>query len=224
MPLRLSPAHRLAQTNYPIRVGSFGFSFVVVVALLIERGQSPGWANLALPALVLLAYPHLAYLLTRLGEDGRRAELDLLLADGVLLGLVVGQTGIALWLSGALLIAVCLNNAVCGGSRRLVIALLLTVGSGLAATIFTHGDFRPETGPLVTLLCCAGICLYVASVGLVMHGQNNRLLRTRDALSRSEDQFRFITERPGDYVMVVDARGRMRYASGACQERSIPTW
>ena len=218
----LSTAHRLAQTNYPIRVGSFGYSFVVIVAMLMERGRPISVATLALPALAMLLYPHLAYLWTRVAADSKRAELDMLLVDGVLLGMAVGQTGLALWLSGALVIAVSLNNGVCGGSRRLVIALLLMSGSALTGALLTGAGFHPDTGPLVTLLCFAGIAAYVSAVGLVMHGQTERLVRMRNALSRSEDQFRFIAEHAGDYVMVVDSRGRMRYASGGCQERFDP--
>ena len=38
----LPPAHRMARTNYPIRVQSFAFSFLLVVALAQERTVSAG--------------------------------------------------------------------------------------------------------------------------------------------------------------------------------------
>jgi PAS domain S-box-containing protein len=222
MNLRLSPAHSLAQTNYPIRVGSFGYSFVVFVALGLERGVAPAVSTLLFPALALLVYPHLAYLYTRVALDSRRAEQDNLVADAVLLGAVVAHTGISLWLFGGILIAVCINNAVCGGVRRLAIAVLLLCGTSLAWAVAGGTGFHPESGPLVTMLCIVGIAVYVSAVGMVMNSQTARLLATRNALARSEDQFRFIAEHAGDYVAVLDARGKIRYTSGAYQERFDP--
>jgi PAS domain S-box-containing protein len=63
---------------------------------------------------------------------------------------------------------------------------------------------------------------YVSAVGLVMFGQNEGLVRARNALATSQAQFRFIAEHAGDYVTVLDARGRIRYVSGAYQERFDP--
>ncbi len=40
--MRLPPAHRFARINYPNRTGSFAFSFLVLLALLAERGFN-GW-------------------------------------------------------------------------------------------------------------------------------------------------------------------------------------
>lgn len=214
--------HRLAQTNYPIRVGSFGYSFVIVVALLIERGTPLSAGLLAFPAFALLAYPHLAYLHARISRDPRRAELDNLLADAVLLGIMAAQTGMALWLFGGIVIAICINNAVCAGAPRLVAAVGLLAASTLVASWAGRAGFQPDTGPLVTMLCIAGISAYVSAVGLVMHSQRERLVSARNALARSEDQFRFIAEHAGDYVAVLDSRGRIRYASGAYQERFDP--
>jgi PAS domain S-box-containing protein len=222
MNLRLSPAHSLAQTNYPIRVGSFGYSFIVYIALGLERGINHSASGLVFPVLGLLVYPHLAYVHARIALDSRRAEQNNLVADAVLLGAVVAHTGMSLWLFGGILIAVCVNNAVCGGARRLAIAVLLLCGTSLALTVASGTGFHPGSGPLVTLLCMAGIAAYVSAAGLVMHSRTERLVATRNALARSEDQFRFIAEHAGDYVAVLDARGRLRYTSGAYQEQFDP--
>ena len=122
MALRLLPPHRLGRINYPVRVGSFGFAFAVIVLVLMERGFSV--AALLLAALSFLAYPHLAYLHVRMAFESKRAELNNLLIDSALLGLWVAQLQYPLWLGLGALLAVNLNNAICGGSRRLLLGFL----------------------------------------------------------------------------------------------------
>jgi len=217
--MEFMPSHRLAQTNYPIRIGSFAYSFVVFVMLISERHLSLGAAQLAFPVFSLLIYPHLAFVHTRIARDAHLAELNNLLIDAVLLGMVAAQAGLALWLGFAFLLAIGVNNAVCAGARRLAIGLSLCAGSALAGYLLLRPVLRPETSPVVTALCAAGITAYVSAVGLVVRWQNKHLVETRDALRRREEQFRFIAEHAGDFIAVLDAKGRLVYTSGAYLER-----
>lgn len=218
----LPQARRLAQTNYPIRIGSFAYSFVVLMTLYADRGASLGLRSLVLPALVLLIYPHLAFGYTQRARDSHAAELNNLLMDAVLLGTIAAQTGLALWPSVAFFLAIGVNNAVCGGPRRLVIGMALFAGSALAWYAAVRPGFHPDTGPVVTALCGFGIAVYVSGVGLILNWQNLRLVKNRNALRRREEQFRFIAEHAGDFVAVLDAAGRIRYTSGAYLERFDP--
>src|SRR5512133_3854884 len=126
MTIRLPSAHRIAQVNYVSRTGSFAYSFLIVCALMAERGMDLRTSILAV--LTLLAYPHLAYLHARLAVDSKRAEFRNLSADSVLMGVWVAHKQFALWPSCGALLAISLNNAVCGGSKRVLSGLLAFVG------------------------------------------------------------------------------------------------
>jgi len=209
--LDLPPAHRLARLNYVPRALSFAYSFLVLEALMFERGFD-GWVLLA-GTLQFLFYPHLAFLHARIASYSKRAELRNLVFDAFMLGAWVAQMQYALWWTFGLLTAVSLNNAANGGLRRLIYALLV-FGAGAALWGAVRGfAFAPATGPLVSGLCFAGVVVYVSCVGIIMHGQNRRLIATRDALNSSEEQFRFIADHAGDLVAVLDFTGRIRYLS-----------
>jgi PAS domain S-box-containing protein len=213
MALALAPAHRLARINYAPRALAFAYTFLVLEALMLERGSS-GWI-LAFGALQFLVYPHLAYLHARLAPDSKRAELTNLAFDAFTLGIWTAQVGFALWWSAGLLVAISLNSAANGGLRYLGMAWgVFAAGAVLWASL--HGFFfAPATGPLVTGLCIAGVIVYVSWIGTIMREQNRTLVRTRGALHSSEDQFRFIAEHAGDLVAVLDSRGRIRYTSAS---------
>ena len=209
----LPPAHRLARINYPPRALAFAFSLLVLEALMIERGIR-GWV-LFFGVLQFLVYPHLAYLYARIANDSKRAELNNLLADSVMLGAWAAQMHFALWPSCALLASICLNNAANGGLKRFAYGAAAFGGGAIAWGAVLGYRFEPETGPLVSGLCLAGIVVYSSWTGIILHQQNRRILRAREALRSSEEQFRFIAEHAGDFVAVLDADGCFRYASAS---------
>jgi PAS domain S-box-containing protein len=215
MEILLPVAHRIARVNYVSRTASFAYSFLIVCALLAERGVDPATAILAL--LTLLAYPHLAYLHARIAVDSKRAEFRNLNADSALMGMWMAQMHFALWPSCGALLAISLNNAVCGGGKRFLMGLLWYAAGALIWGALGGYRIQPATGTLVTALCYFGIVAYGVSLGLFLHDQNSRLLRTRSVLRSSEAQFRFIAEHAGDLVAVLDSKGRFRYASPSHQ-------
>jgi len=213
MALALAPAHRLARINYAPRALAFAYTFLVLEALMLERGSS-GWM-LALGALQFLVYPHLAYLHARLMPGSKRAALINLAFDAFTLGAWTAQAQFALWWSAGLLSAISLNSAANGGLRYLGLAwALFAAGAALWGAV-SGFYFSPDTGPLVTGLCIAGLIAYVSWIGTIMRVQNRALIRTRGALHSSETQFRFIAEHAGDLVAVLDPRGRIRYTSAS---------
>lgn len=209
--LLLPPAHRLARINYLVRTAFFGYLFLVIATLASERG-SGAW-ELLLAAVTFLAYPQLAYLHARIAVDSKRAEFNNLSADSVLTGMWVAQFGFALWPTCGVLVATSLNNASCGNVKGLVRGFLLFVAGAGAWAALSGFRFVPGTGAVVTGLCLAGILVYASTMGIIFFQQNKRLVRTRDVLRKSEQQFRFIAEHAGDLVSVLDAEGRIRYAS-----------
>ena len=172
---------------------------------MAERGLDVRTSILAV--LTLLAYPHLAYLHARLAVDSKRAEFRNLSVDSVLMGVWVAQMQFALWPSCGALLAISLNNAVCGGSKRVLSGLLAFVGGMAIMGALGGYEFQLPTGVLVTALCFVGIVAYVVALGLYLHEQNSRLVRTRRVLRSSETQIRFIAEHAGDLVAVLDAKG-----------------
>ena len=216
----LPPAHGMARTNYPIRVLSFAFCFLLVVLIALERDVSA--ATLTYAGIALLLYPQAAYISARAAHDSRSAELNNLLADAAVLGILAGQLGLPLWITCGSLLGVSVNSAICGGPRRLTYATLLFIGTAAVWKIVAGQAFHPSSGPLVTYLTFAGIVAYAAGVGLIVHRQNRWLVRTRNALRESEEQFRFIAENAGDLVAVLDTQGRFRYVSSSHSERLEP--
>ena len=214
MQLALPPAHRLALNNYAPRTVAFAFSFLAIGILWIERGRFSAWEFF--PAvLTLLVYPHLAYLHTRIVADSKRAELNNLYADALLLGAWTAQLHFALWPSVGLLTAVCLNSAAHGHLSRLLRSLALFGAAAGAWGAVTGYHFKPDTGPVVTATCIVGILVYASWVGSLAYIRNRNFVRTRDALLTSEEQFRFIAENVTDMVSMLDTRGRFLYASSS---------
>jgi PAS domain S-box-containing protein len=221
MKFDLPPAHRVARNNYAPRTAAFAFSFLTIGTLQIERGEFTAWAFVAACATFLL-YPHLAYLHARIAVLSKRAELNNLYADALLLGLWVAQIDFALWPSVGLLIAVCLNSAGHGYFKRLILSVTIFGIAAAAWGAATGYGFKPETGPLVTGLSIAGLLAYVSWVGALVFLQNKNLVRARNNLRASEEQFRFIAENMGEMVSVLDIEGRFQYTSSLHSKRFVP--
>ncbi len=211
MQAQLPRAHRLARINYPIRSWSFAFSFLVVVAILAERGFSAD--TLVFGVVTLLIYPQLAYLHARRAINSKRAEFRNLIFDSVLMGLLAAQLHFALWPVCGMLVGVSMNNAVNGGVERFLSGSLCFVAAALLWAVVQGVPFEPSTGPVVAGLCFLGIVGYVSRLAVFFYDQNSRLIRTRDVLRTSEEQFRFIAEHAGDLVSVLTREHRFRYAS-----------
>ena len=213
MPLELHEAHRLARINYAPRALAFGYTYVAIWALVAERGGS-AWV-LFFGAMQFLVYPHLAYLHTRIAADSKRAERNNLLADSLTLGAWAAQIHFALWPTFGILAAVSLNSAASGGFRKLSGALGLFALGAIGWGAFSGYRFHPDTGPVVSVLSGIGIVGYISYIGQLLFDQNTRLLRTRNALRKSEEQFRFIAEHAGDLAVVLDPLRLIRYASAS---------
>ena len=216
-----SPAHRLARYNYAPRTAAFMLSFLVFAVLWIERGSINAW-EITFATFTFLVYPHLAYLHARIAADSKRAELNNLYVDSLLLGAATAVIQFAVWPSVMLLSAICLNSAGYGYLGRLFRSLaLFAAGAGILGA-FSGYAIRLDVGPVVTALCIFGILGYVSWAGALSFVQNKNLVQTRDALRASAEQFRFIAEHVAELVSALDVQCRFLYASSAYAEHFGP--
>jgi PAS domain S-box-containing protein len=220
MTLRLPSAHRLAQINHLIRTLSFAFAFLLVSVLALERALG-NWTHF-FAFVCFLIYPQLAYLHARFAADSKRAEFRNLNADSLLLGAWVAHAHFALMPSLLAVVAISLDNVVCGGLRLFLSGLLYFAAGVLAWGALVGFQLDPATSTLVTALSFVGVLAYVTALGEVFYVQNKNLVHTRNVLRESEAQFRFIAEHAGDLVAVVSADGVLRYASPSCAEHFEP--
>jgi PAS domain S-box-containing protein len=216
----LSPAHRLARTNYVPRAAGFALTFLVIGALFAERGFA-AW-ELVFAVLSFLVYPHLVYLHARMALDPKQAELNNLYLDSVLLGVWAAQIHFALWPTVLILTAVTLNNAANGGSARLFWGSVCFAAAAAVWGAEFGYRFDPATGTVVTVLSVLGVFLDVSWVGTILFMQNKALVRTRHHLQDSERQFHFLAENPGDMVAVLDPNGRILYANASHKKNFDP--
>jgi PAS domain S-box-containing protein len=201
----------LAQINYAIRTAAFAWSFLVVGLLLWERMADAGpWIA---AALLFLAYPHLAYLRAVHSRDSRRAEMQNLYADPLLLGAMIASLGFPTWVLYAALFATALNNTVMRGPVGTVASIVLFAVGALAWIVPMHFTYWSQTSSIVTLLCFIGSVAYTCVVAVVVYTQNKRLVKARERIRESERRYRLITEHAGDLVSMVDRDGRWLYAS-----------
>lgn len=206
--------HRIARVNYPIRTVAFLWSFVVAGLLLWEQQAGPvAWT---LAVLQFLVYPHLVYGLAHVASASRRMELRALYADSILLGAWIAALGFPAWPAFGAVFSTSLNNAVLRGWRGMGLSVAAFAGGAAAWAVLAGVEPRVATGPLVTALCFVGALLYACSLGVVVFEQNRRLREARDALRESQERYRLIAEHAGDLVALVDAEGRIRYASPSC--------
>lgn len=209
----LSPAHRLARTNYVPRAAAFALAFVALCALFAERGFA-AW-ELVFAVLSFLVYPHLVYLHARMAPDSEQAELNNLYLDSILMGIWAAQIHFALSPTIVILIAITLNNAVNGGVRRLFWgSVCFAAAAAVWGAAFGY-RFDLTTGALVRGISILGIFAYVSWAGTILFVQNKALLRAHHRLQDSEGQFHFIAENPGDMVSVLDPQGRILYANSS---------
>ena len=220
MQFKLHHAHRLARLNYLTRTVSFAFSFMVVLANLIEQRFETG--TLILGVATLLIYPQLAYVHAALSPESKRAEMRNMNVDSIIMGVWAAQLQFALWPLFAVVAGIGLNNAICGGARRVLVGLLYLAASAMTWALVLDRPIDLTSGPVVTGMCFVGLFGYVTMLGISLFTQNRRLLDTKNILQLSNEQFRFIADQYDGMVIVIDAQYRMRFASRACEKYFEP--
>jgi PAS domain S-box-containing protein len=202
---------RQVRTITAVRVVSFGWCFLVFGLHAWERGFSP-WIWVA-GAAHFLVYPHLVYRRAARAREPRRAELQHLYADSLLLGIWIAVLEFPTWIAFPLVFAPALNAITSRGLVGLGLSLVLTC-AGVLIGVALHGyRYWPTTSPLVTWLCFLGSLAYSAGVAYIVYRQTARIAAARKTIAESEQRYRLIAEHAGDLVAMVDRDGRWLYAS-----------
>jgi len=196
---------------YAVRIAAYGYCFVVCSLLAYERGYGIG--TYVLLAILFLGLPHVLYLRARNAADPRRAELQHLPFDALLIGAWVGEFGFAVWALFGGLLGTTLTNVVNTGWRGFVYSVVaFAIGAGAWGWINGFA-FDPWTSTLVAVLCLLGVFIYTSLLGVVVYLSSQRLAATRQQLRENESRFRLITENAGDLIALYDAEGNTLYAS-----------
>lgn len=188
----MAGAHRLSRVNYAPRAIAFAVSFVII-ALLAEERSWGAW-YLAFPALYLLIYPHLLAVAGGLLSATARFETRAILADSLILGFIAAYVNFYLWLSFGFMVAIALNASVVGGSRQLLLSLILYTAGALAGGAIN--GWRVEIdGPFYLDLLSMGLLLvYVLGVGFLAYNQNARLVSTTRGVEERNRVFQVLVE------------------------------
>ena len=176
--------HWTVKTNHRLRTGSFALIFSSIAFHGWDKGYSPIlWALIALQ---LLVYPQLMYWRARRAKNSQQAEVNNLLMDSFLFGLLVATLEFPLWISFTVYIASTLNITISRGVRGMLLSQLFFVSGALASIAMFGWHLSPDTGWPATLLCLMGNIVYMVSIGIAAFGRNQQLRTIREDLRASE--------------------------------------
>ena len=205
--------HRLVRIYYQVRATAFAALFVAIGMHMWGRGY--GGLAWALLALQFLAYPHFLFWRARRAPNSLKAEQTNLLLDSLLVGIWACVLEFPVWIAFTLFLGTSLNNAINRGARGVLGALLAFSSGALAWGLVAGFKVSPHTDLPAATLCLIGLSVYVIGIGNIVFAQNRKLRGTREALRRSEEHYRIITENAGDLIAMLDAAGRWVYANPA---------
>ncbi|MCX7174256.1 MAG: PAS domain S-box protein [Proteobacteria bacterium] len=201
----------LIRTYYRVRALAFAALFVAIG--LHMAGRDYGGVAWVLLMLQFLVYPHLIYWRALKSSDPLKAELSSLVLDSLLVGIWSAALEFPIWIAFTLFIGPALNNAINRGWRGALYSLLAFSSGALAWILVAEFRYSPDTNAQVTTICLTGLSVYILGLGNIVHTQNRKLRETREALRKSEEDYRLITENAGDLIAMLDAEGRWVYTS-----------
>jgi PAS domain S-box-containing protein len=176
-------------------------------------GRDYGAVAWGLLILQFLVYPHLIYWRALKSGDPLKVELTSMVVDSLLVGIWSAALEFPIWIAYTLFIGPALNNAINRGWRGAMNSLLAFSGGVLAWVLVAELRVSPDTDAPVTVICLIGLSAYILGLGNIVHGQNRKLRETREALRKSEEDYRLITENAGDLIAMLDADGHWVYTS-----------
>jgi PAS domain S-box-containing protein len=207
-----SPANiRFARIAYQVRTAAFAASCITIG--LHMSGREYGTVAWILLVLQFLVYPHVLFWRARAARNSRQAERTNMMFDALLLGIWAAALEFPIWIAFTLFMACALNNAVNGGVRGALGALLAYAGGALSWALVGGFHYSPQTTLPVTALCMIGLAAYVTGVGAISFVQNRKLRRAQRALVRSEEQFRTLAEQLPLGLALIGSDGKYEFVN-----------
>ncbi|ART54264.1 diguanylate cyclase AdrA [Acidovorax carolinensis] len=187
------PKRQLPRRVYPLRVLGMGLGAVVVSVVLWERNASVvAWLYMAL---ITLAWPHVAYQLSRRSADPYRAEIRNLLVDSALVAALVPLMHFNLLPSVLLLTLTMVDKITTGIHGLWARSLPGMAGAAAASAALTGFHWAPVTSMLVIIACLPVMVLHTLSVSVVSY----RLIRKVSQQNQLLDELRRIDALTGLY-------------------------
>ncbi|ART49358.1 sensor domain-containing diguanylate cyclase [Acidovorax carolinensis] len=187
------PKRQLPRRVYPLRVLGMGLGAVVVSVVLWERNASVvAWLYMAL---ITLAWPHVAYQLSRRSADPYRAEIRNLLVDSALVAALVPLMHFNLLPSVLLLTLTMVDKITTGIHGLWARSLPGMAGAAAASAALTGFHWAPATSMLVIIACLPVMVLHTLSVSVVSY----RLIRKVSQQNQLLDELRRIDALTGLY-------------------------
>lgn len=178
--------HRLVSMNYPLRV----FTTFVAIGMLhsVEYYNDKPIRYLWAFTIILLLWPHIAYLVARLSSAQKKTEKNNIHMDSFLMGMAFPASCFNFWvIFGS--INVLISNAIrCGGPRQIIQDALFNL-MGIILGIAVYG-FNPvaASGRLTMLICLTCISVYFTLLSLAAYYMFNQLIRSKQSLNAAKNE------------------------------------
>lgn len=182
----LGEAHRLARSNYIPRILGFGFAFLVISLLVLEKGWS-SWYFLFM-VLSFLVYPHLVLLASKAAPDKKSIEIGAMMFDAFILGIWAANIHFFLWLSFAFLASIVLNHIMVGGYSQLLKALPLFIVGAVMGGLITGFRLELEAAYYIEFIAMIALLIYIVGVAGTFYKQTRRLAEIRMELEDKNQQ------------------------------------
>ncbi|MEO6030936.1 MAG: ATP-binding protein [Burkholderiaceae bacterium] len=167
--------HPIVKLDYGVRAVAHVSTGAILLSVFIERPPVPAvWAGFFFTAFL---WAHVAYQLSSRARDTKRAELRNLLFDAFVMGAWAALSGLNIWITTCLFVAINTANLSIGGLRfaRTSVGMFIV---GVAAAVFTFGfQWNLEASLLTQALTAASLALFNLVFGLQSHVQTRSAVR-----------------------------------------------
>lgn len=178
---------RLTKINRLPRTLGFAAAFVAVSWLTLEQGWSH-W-NIVFAGVFLLIYPQIVYWFDYWRQAQKSIEFRAMMFDAFLLGFWTAYIEFSILIGFAFLASVLLNNTMTGGVRQTARGLSWFAAGMLGAVIITGFTWSPAAPLPINIFIMMALLIYVFSVAMAFHAQNQRLLRIKRSVERANSVF-----------------------------------
>ena len=176
--------HRIVFENYSLRAPAFAMSFLILAIHVWDRGIGVfGWSALVL---ALLVYPHLVFWWARRAANSLRVELNNMVLDAFLIGLVTASLQFPFWITFVMWLACAMNNTLSRSGRGMLYATAAYAGGALIPIVLFGWRYAPDMGLPGTVLCALGMSLYLFAIGNANYRRNEQLRSVRARLRLRE--------------------------------------